>query len=185
MYIESLELNNFRNYRSLSIELDKGTNILYGDNAQGKTNILEAIYIAGTTKSHKGSKDREILDWYEGKTSKGKVADCLRRMADHSGNEMAQRSILRATVLSESDKMYVYLNRVISENSVENETERVEAARSVDIGIDAYFTIRNKYSLLKDQGGKVKNNWISWMRNEGYSRRQIYVMGEAFGWNMD
>ena len=61
MYIESLELNNFRNYRSLSIELDKGTNILYGDNAQGKTNILEAIYIAGTTKSHKGSKDREVI----------------------------------------------------------------------------------------------------------------------------
>lgn len=135
--------------------------------------------------AEKGSKDREILDWYEGKTSKGKVADCLRRMADHSGNEMAQRSVLRATDLSESDKMYVYLNRVIGENSVENETKRVEAARSVDISIDSYFTIRNKYSLLKEQGGKVKNNWISWMRNEGYSSRQIYVMGEAFGWSMD
>lgn len=61
MYIKSLDLKNFRNYRSLSLELDKGTNILYGDNAQGKTNILEAIYIAGTTKSHKGSKDRELI----------------------------------------------------------------------------------------------------------------------------
>lgn len=61
MYIESLELSNFRNYRSLSLHLDKGTNILYGDNAQGKTNILEAIYVAGTTKSHKGSKDKEII----------------------------------------------------------------------------------------------------------------------------
>lgn len=61
MYIKSLDLKNFRNYRSLSLELDQGTNILYGDNAQGKTNILEAIYIAGTTKSHKGSKDRELI----------------------------------------------------------------------------------------------------------------------------
>ena len=61
MYIKSLDLKNFRNYRSLSLELDKGTNILYGDNAQGKTNILEAIYIAGTTKSHKGSKDKELI----------------------------------------------------------------------------------------------------------------------------
>lgn len=61
MYIESLELNNFRNYKTLSINFDKGTNILYGDNAQGKTNILEAIYVGGTTKSHKGSKDRDII----------------------------------------------------------------------------------------------------------------------------
>lgn len=65
MYIKSLELKNFRNYRSLSINLDKGTNILYGDNAQGKTNILEAIYIAGTTKSHKGSRDKEVIFFEE------------------------------------------------------------------------------------------------------------------------
>lgn len=65
MYIESLELKNFRNYKNLSMKLDKGTNILYGDNAQGKTNILEAIYIGGTTKSHKGSKDREVIYFEE------------------------------------------------------------------------------------------------------------------------
>ncbi|MDD3337652.1 MAG: DNA replication/repair protein RecF [Lachnospiraceae bacterium] len=61
MYIESLELKNYRNYDSLSMTFDKGTNILYGDNAQGKTNVLESIFIAGTTKSHKGSKDRDII----------------------------------------------------------------------------------------------------------------------------
>lgn len=61
MYVKSLELNNFRNYNELSIELSKETNIFYGDNAQGKTNILEAIYLASTTKSHKGSKDKEII----------------------------------------------------------------------------------------------------------------------------
>lgn len=61
MTIESLELNNFRNYESLTLALDKGTNIFYGDNAQGKTNILEAIYLSGTTKSHKGSRDREMI----------------------------------------------------------------------------------------------------------------------------
>ena len=61
MYIESLELKNFRNYEDLSIVLDPGTNILYGDNAQGKTNVLEAIYLCGTTKSHRGSKDKEMI----------------------------------------------------------------------------------------------------------------------------
>lgn len=61
MYIESIELKNYRNYEYLYIELDKGTNILYGDNAQGKTNILEAAYLCGTTKSHRGSRDRDII----------------------------------------------------------------------------------------------------------------------------
>ena len=65
MYIESIQLKNYRNYESLDMKLDKGTNILYGDNAQGKTNILEAIYLGGTTKSHRGSKDREIIKFEE------------------------------------------------------------------------------------------------------------------------
>ena len=63
MIIKSLELADFRNYETLEINFDKGTNILYGDNAQGKTNILEAIYVSATTKSHKGSKDREIINF--------------------------------------------------------------------------------------------------------------------------
>ena len=63
MIIKSLELANFRNYEELNISFDKGTNILYGDNAQGKTNILEAMYVSATTKSHKGSKDKEIINF--------------------------------------------------------------------------------------------------------------------------
>ncbi len=61
MYIDSLALNKFRNYDNLDITFSSGTNILYGDNAQGKTNILEAIYLAATTKSHRGSHDKEII----------------------------------------------------------------------------------------------------------------------------
>ncbi len=61
MFIKSIELADYRNYESLTMQFDKGTNILYGDNAQGKTNILEAIFVAATTKSHRGSKDREII----------------------------------------------------------------------------------------------------------------------------
>ncbi len=63
MIIKSLELENFRNYESLQLSFDEGTNILYGDNAQGKTNVLEAIYVSATTKSHKGSKDKEIVSF--------------------------------------------------------------------------------------------------------------------------
>lgn len=65
MIIQSLELSNFRNYSALTMEFDSGTNILYGDNAQGKSNILEAIYVSATTKSHKSSKDKDIVNFKE------------------------------------------------------------------------------------------------------------------------
>lgn len=63
MYIENLALNNYRNYDNAEITFSNGINILYGDNAQGKTNILEAIYMTATTKSHRGSKDKEIIEF--------------------------------------------------------------------------------------------------------------------------
>lgn len=65
MIIESVELKNYRNYKELHMNFDQGTNLLYGDNAQGKTNILEAVYVCATTKSHRGSKDREIIGFGE------------------------------------------------------------------------------------------------------------------------
>ncbi|HKL98379.1 MAG TPA: DNA replication/repair protein RecF [Mobilitalea sp.] len=61
MLVKSLELMDYRNYNQLDIQFHCGTNILYGENAQGKTNILEAVYLGGTTKSHRGNKDREII----------------------------------------------------------------------------------------------------------------------------
>lgn len=61
MYIENLALNNYRNYETCEISFMNGINILFGDNAQGKTNILEAIYMLATTKSHRGTKDRDII----------------------------------------------------------------------------------------------------------------------------
>lgn len=63
MKINSLKLKNFRNYDLLNLEFDDATNIFYGDNAQGKTNILEAVYLSGTTKSHRGTKDRDMIEF--------------------------------------------------------------------------------------------------------------------------
>lgn len=65
MIIKSMSLQNYRNYKTLSLDFDPNTNIFYGDNAQGKTNILEAVYVSGTTKSHRSSKDRELIRFSE------------------------------------------------------------------------------------------------------------------------
>lgn len=61
MYIKDIKLNNFRNYNTLFLSLDKGINIIYGDNGQGKTNLLEAIYVLALTKSHRSFIDTNLI----------------------------------------------------------------------------------------------------------------------------
>lgn len=61
MHISSLELTNYRNYTQATVEFGQGVNIIYGDNAQGKTNLIEAIYLCATSKSHRLSFDRELI----------------------------------------------------------------------------------------------------------------------------
>ena len=60
-----MKLKNYRNYDLLKLDFDDAANIFYGDNAQGKTNILEAVYLSGTTKSHRGTKDRDLIRFGE------------------------------------------------------------------------------------------------------------------------
>ncbi len=65
MIIESLELKNYRNYENLKLLLNPGTNIFYGDNAQGKTNILESVFMACTSKSYRMTHDRDLIRFGE------------------------------------------------------------------------------------------------------------------------
>ena len=77
MIIESIELKNYRNYGELHMDFSPGTNILYGDNAQGKTNVLEAVYVCSTTKSHRGSKDKEMIRFNQ---EESHIKMCVRKM---------------------------------------------------------------------------------------------------------
>ena len=61
MYIQSIKIQNFRNYETLSLDFNKGINIIYGKNAQGKTNLLESIYVLGITKSHRLTIDNHLI----------------------------------------------------------------------------------------------------------------------------
>lgn len=64
--IESLDLSQFRNYASARVELSPGFNVIVGPNAQGKTNLLEALYLLSTTRLLRGQKDSEaVRDGYD------------------------------------------------------------------------------------------------------------------------
>jgi DNA replication and repair protein RecF len=63
MFVKQLSLENYRNIQSLHLETDAPVNIIIGPNAQGKTNILESIFVLALTKSHRTSKDKELIAW--------------------------------------------------------------------------------------------------------------------------
>lgn len=63
MHVHSLELDYYRNYRRLSLELDRNLNIFIGDNAQGKTNLIESIYLLATGRSHRTFRDTDLIKW--------------------------------------------------------------------------------------------------------------------------
>ena len=68
MYIEKIRLQNFRNYENLEIDLNKNINIIYGENAQGKTNIIESIFLCAFGKSFRTSKEKEMIKFNKEKS---------------------------------------------------------------------------------------------------------------------
>lgn len=63
MYIERLKLNGYRNYEEVELEFSPNINVFIGENAQGKTNVMEAIYVLAMAKSHRTSNDKELVQW--------------------------------------------------------------------------------------------------------------------------
>ena len=62
MWINKIKINNFRNYKKQEIELEENINLFYGENAQGKTNIIEAIFLSSMGKSFRAKKDKEMIN---------------------------------------------------------------------------------------------------------------------------
>ncbi|WAA12301.1 DNA replication/repair protein RecF [Fervidibacillus halotolerans] len=63
MYIQKLHLNHFRNYEKLSLSFENTVNVILGENAQGKTNVMESIFVLAMAKSHRTTNDRELIQW--------------------------------------------------------------------------------------------------------------------------
>ncbi len=100
MKINQLELNNFRNYTYTKIEFKDGLNFIVGSNAQGKTNMLESLYLLSVGKSPKNSKDKQLIRFNQ---NKAKVAVSFSTSAGHKTIEM---------YLDKSDKKSIKVNNL-------------------------------------------------------------------------
>lgn len=93
MILKSLRLKHYRNYDQVELETRSKVNLFIGPNAQGKTNLLESIYVMALTKSHRTTKDRELIQWNEEATHlhgliERKYGDCqLDLSLSHQGKK--------------------------------------------------------------------------------------------------
>lgn len=92
MQISHLSLTNFRNYSRLELEIPSGITLLHGANAQGKTNILEAIYYLATTRSPFSEHDRQLINWTASETNDPIVVGRLKSTV-RLGNEQHEIEI--------------------------------------------------------------------------------------------
>ncbi|MFR2533890.1 MAG: DNA replication/repair protein RecF [Clostridia bacterium] len=98
MYIKKIELNDFRNYTKQEVELSKGINVFYGDNGEGKTNIIESIFLCSLGKSFRTSKEKELIQL--GKTESSVTIEYQKK--DREGKIKVDLK----------DKKYVYVNQI-------------------------------------------------------------------------
>lgn len=103
MNIERIELSCFRNIRELSIEPDKGVNIIYGDNGQGKTNLIESVWLLSGARSFRGSRDSELICF-------GESGACVRAFFYKDGRQ--QQAEIRYGA-----KKSAFLNEILLESA--------------------------------------------------------------------
>lgn len=63
MWLETIELSGFRNYQETALTFSDGVNVFLGQNAQGKTNMMESIYFLALARSHRTTSDKELINW--------------------------------------------------------------------------------------------------------------------------
>ena len=96
MHLSNIKLSNYRNYNDLEMELPSGLVILHGNNAQGKTNLLEAVYLLSISKAYRAKSDREVINKYgDGSLTQvvgvvNNIADVFRIMVNIHSNESSQ-----------------------------------------------------------------------------------------------
>ncbi len=116
MYVRKISLKNYRNIERLDLELKDGINIFYGQNAQGKTNLLESIYIGATGRSHRTHKDKELINFDENEShirlevQKNTIFD---KIDIHLKNNSKKGIAINGIPINKLGELFGYLNVVI------------------------------------------------------------------------
>lgn len=168
MFVEQVYLSNFRNYEIGNVKFKDGTNVIYGANARGKTNILESIYIMSTSRSHRGSKEAEMIRFGQ------ESAKIALKFYSHGRenkaeidffNDKKKRIKINGVVADKTSQLMGYLNTVIfcPENLKLVKGSPGVRRKMLDLGIcqlrQKYFhSLSSYYKVLEQRNKLLKDN---------------------------
>ncbi len=183
MFIDRLAINNFRNYDEADIHFSNGINILYGNNAQGKTNILEAIYMLATTKSHRGNKDKEIIQFgYDEAHIRADVIknDISHRIDMHLRKNKSKGVAVDLVTLKKSAQLFGIVNIVLfsPEDLSIIKNSPAERRRFIDMELcqlnKIYYSDLSNFNKALNQ----RNNLLKKISFDGTSKETLDVWDE-------
>ncbi len=168
MFVEQVYLSDFRNYKKGNIKFKKGTNVIYGPNAKGKTNVLESIYIMSTSRSHRGSREAEMIRFGQnfskiavkfyshGRENKAEI-DFF--------NDRKKRIVINGVVADKTSQLMGYLNTVIF---CPEDLKLVKGSpgirrKMLDLGIcqlrqKYFYSLSSYYKVLEQRNRLLKDN---------------------------
>lgn len=192
MIIRGIHLVNFRNYGRLDLDVGPSVNIFYGDNAQGKTNIIEAIYVAGSVASHRTSKDIEMIRFGENSYSTGLdlicddggsmklTAEFRTEKSDISRNVRSSRVLLQDGIKIDRISDYIGVcNIVIFAPEDLNIVKNAPAFRRKFLNTliskvsPSYFNLLSDLSKLMNRKNAYLRNIKNGVRNGGIKQSDI------------
>ena len=181
MYIKEIELENFRNYDNQKISLNKDINIIYGNNAQGKTNIIESVFLCALGKSFRSKKDKELIKFdknesiinvkYQRSDREGEIKAVLNDKKTFFINGVKQQKI--------SDIIGKINVVIFTPDDIDIVKEGPARRRKfLDILISSlkpkYIYLLNNYNNLLEQ----RNNYLRQIKLEGKSKTLLDILDE-------
>ena len=166
MFVERLSLKNFRNIKSLNIELNNGVNIFYGDNAQGKTNIIESIYYCSMGRSHRTHIDKELINFnqkiasIQASVKKENLSD---KIDIHIRDDRKKFISVNSISIKKMGELFGVLNTVIfSPEDLQlikngpSERRRFMDMEICQISSVYYYNLKQYYKILKNRNMLLK-----------------------------
>jgi len=183
LYLKDLLLVNFRNYDKLELSFDSNLVLFVGRNGQGKTNILESIFLCCTGRSHRTSRDKELVKWQsEGALVRIGVEKSVgdSRIEIHLKSSEKKRILINAVNIARIGELMGHLNSVIfsPEDMKLVKEGPVERRRFMDMELSQ---IRPRYFYYLQQYNRIlnhRNNLLKEIRFKGSLRKTLPV------WNM-
>ena len=181
MYIQKIKLQNFRNYDFEEIELYKGTNIFFGDNAQGKTNILEAIFISSLGKSFRTNKEKELIKENK-ENAKIEIEFVKEKRTEKIKLDIADKKVFSVNeiILKKTSEIVGKINIVLFTPEDINilKNEPIKRRRFLNIMISQlrplYIHLLSQYNKILEQ----RNNYLKQIKYENKNRSNLEIWDE-------